>query len=210
MNIQVNLIRPSEQRSASAVSLKFLAQIAAIVAPASLLLYIGLAYLGYRDAQSGLRLLEQEKEQSIGQLVTAQRLAKALGVQQALHGEVLGWGRSRVPWHEVFDGILPNVPDTMQWRSLQMRVSMECAKDRKLRRDHLVTLVGRCQGPDAEGQVEALRRAWMEGSSLTQWVEQAEVVSFKEDDAPEAAKEDRRFQIDVKFRPGRFDAPAGR
>ena len=64
MNIQVNLIRPSEQRSANVVSLKSMGFIAAIIAPLVILLCVAWAYMGYLEARSALRLLEEESLQS--------------------------------------------------------------------------------------------------------------------------------------------------
>lgn len=210
MNIQVNLIRLSEQRSASLVSLKSMGLIAAIVVPLIAVLGLGWIYMGFLEARGALKLLEQEQEQTAQARREALALGETLRVQREILDEVLGWHRSRVPWHEVLDGILPHVPATMQWRSLQMLQETAVAKDGQLERAHAVALIGRCQGPGAEQQVEALRRAWVSEPPMGPWVEQATVAAFAEDEAPDAAREDRQFQIDVKFRPGRFHAPAGK
>ena len=208
MNVQVNLIRAPELRSASMVSLKSLGWIAVIILPLVLLLCLGWVYMGYAEARSKLRLLEEEKERTAPQRREVRTLNQTLSGQQGIYNEVMGWHHSRVPWHEMLDVLRPHVPETMQWRSLQMRQQMSVAKDGNLLREPVVVLSGRCQGPEAEAQVEMLRRAWSEVGPLARRVEQATVTAYREDETPGAAKEDRVFQIEVKFRPGRFHAPA--
>ena len=210
MNIQVNLIRPSEQRSASLVSLKSLGLMAAILVPLILLLFIGWTYMGYLEVRSALKPLEQEQEKSERQKNEAMALNKLLRAQKTLCDEVMGFHDSRVTWHIVLDQMIPQVPETMQWVDLIMKLEMLADKDGKIIRNHLLMLSGRCKGPNADEQVETFRQAWISGSVMTQWVETAEVVAFREDEAPEASKEDRKFQIDVKFHPGRFHAPTGK
>ena len=210
MNINVNLIRPGEQRSASLVSLKSLGLMVAILFPLILVLFLGWTYMGYLEVRSALKPLEQEQQKSERQKNEALALIKLLRTQKALNDEVQGFHDSRVPWHEVLDNMIPLVPDTMQWVDLKMRMEMQVVKDGQILRDHVLMLNGRCKGPNADEQVETFRREWLSGSIMTQWVEKAEVVAFREDDAPDAGKEDRKFQIDVKFHPGRFHAPTGK
>lgn len=210
MNVQVNLIRPSELRSASMVSGKSLVLIGGIVVPVVLLLWVAWTYLGSAEASSALRLLEQEKERIAPQQRTATAMRRTLDAQRALRDEATGWGRSRVAWHEVLASAAERVPPTMQWRSLQVRQQLVLdAKDQPVR-DFLLTLQGRCQGPGAEAQVEAMRRAWEAEPPLAGRVARATVASYREDDGPGAAKEDRLFQIDVQFNPGAFHAAAGK
>ncbi len=210
MNINVNLIRPSEQRSASLVSLKSLGLMAAILLPLILVLFIGWTYMGYLEVRSALKPLEHEQEKSERQKNEAMALIKQLRTQKALCEEVMGFHDSRVPWNVVLDTMIQPVPETMQWVDLKMRMEMQVAKDGQISRDHVLMLSGRCKGPNADQQVETFRRAWVSGSVMTQWVAKAEVVAFREDDGQDAAKDDRKFQIDVKFHPGRFHAPTGK
>ncbi len=210
MNLQVNLIRPQELRSASLVSLKSLGLIAGIIVPLVLLLCIGWAYMGSLEARSVLKMREQERIQAEPQQKEAVSLAKHLSKQKARYDELMGWNRSRIPWNNLLEDVRPHIPDSMQWRTLQMRTRMTVASNGVLSRESSATLIGRCKGMDAEAQVETLRRAWETEPSMTQWVAQATVTSFREDDTPGAAKEDRHFQIDVKFRPGRFHAITGK
>lgn len=210
MNLQINFIRPSEQRSASMVSLKFLGTIAAVAVPTAMLLWIGWTYMGYLEARSRLAGLEEEQAQSKHQQQEAQSLKKKYDRQRALNDELMGWSRSRVPWNEVLDGMWAGVPDTMQWRSLKMDAKISWPKDGELVREHVFVLSGRCQGPNAEGQVSDLWRSWVSNAPMSNWIQEAKVTSFTDDKTPGAAKEDRLFQIDASCYPGRFHAPAGK
>lgn len=210
MNIQINLIRPSEQRSANVVSLKSLGFIAAIIGPLVVLLCLAWAYMGYLEVRSALKLLEEERLQSERPQKEAKALKKNLDIQQGLYNEVMGWSRSRLPWNEVLDEMKAPVPEAMQWRSLQMHQQLLIDKDGQLTREHVISLIGFCRGPNADVRVEALRRAWAAEAPMTQWIAQAQVTSYKEDDSPNAGKDDRLFQIEAKCHPRRFHAPAGK
>ena len=209
MNVQVNLIRPNELRSASMVSLKSLGLIAAIVVPLVMVLGMGWNYMGYLEVRSALRNLEEQSTQSERQKKDVQVVSKNLAFQTKLHDEVMGWGQSRVAWGEMLGGMQGRVPDTMQWRSLQMIMQTLVMKDGQLVREHTLAVNGRCQGPGADQQVEALRHAWATEEPMAKWVARADVALFGEDDTPGASKEDRIFQIEVKCHPGEFHASAG-
>ncbi len=210
MNLQVNLIRPAEMRSASLVSLKSLGLIAGIVLPVIVLLFIGWTYMGYLEVRSVLSLREQERLRTEPLQKEALALAKELAAQKSLRDELMGWHRSRIPWNAVLDGAREQVPDSMQWRTLQMRTQLAVSSNGVLTRESTAMLIGRCKGPRADDQVEAFRMSWEILPAMTQWVARARVTSFREDDAPDAAKEDRHFQIDVAMRSGRFHETAGK
>lgn len=210
MNLLVNLIRPSEKRSASLVSLKSLALIAAIIAPIVLLLCVAWAYLGYVEARSALVLFAAEWEEAEGQRDTARELRKELDRRNALQEEVSGWHDARIPWHLVLDHMQDHVPPTMQWRVLQLRTEWGLGTGNIPEMTALATLSGRCEGSDAERQVEALRRAWAAKPFMAQWTDRAVVTAFREDDTAGARREDRLFQLEITFHPRSFHATAGR
>lgn len=210
MNLQVNLIRSQELRSASMVSLKSLAWIAGAIIPLVLLLWIGWTYMGYLEIRSVRDMREQERIQAEPLQKQAVAQMNRLNSQKALYNELMGWHRSRIPWNILLEEACGHVPASMQWRTLQMRTQMTVASNGLLARESVASLIGRSKGMDAEEQVEAMRRTWETAPPMTQWVAQASVAAFREDETPGAAKEDRHFQIEIQFRPGRFHATAGK
>jgi Tfp pilus assembly protein PilN len=208
VNLQVNLIRPQELRSASLVSPKSMAVIGSIVVPLALVLWLAWVFMGNLELKSELESMEQEKAGVMPQQKAARELKKRADAQAALYNEVMGWSRSRMEWSGLIDSIRARVPAQMQWQSLQMRQGFELDGKGNPFRACQILLSGRCAGPDADVHVEAMRRAWAVDPSASNRVTSADVTSYREDSSPTAGPDDRIFQIEVRFAPGRFDEAA--
>ncbi len=206
--IFINLIRPAEQRSASLVSLRSIGLIALIIVPLTLLLMLGWAYMRYAEAQSALRLVEQDWARTEERQAEVVVLQQQLTTVQRYENDLMGWGRSRLPWHIIMGAMQEHVPETLQWRSWQMQTRFNRDSNEGLQRIYRVTLSGRSLGPQAESQVEVMRAAWEAHSPPANCVEQATVTVFEDDPTPGAAIEDRVFEIDVRFTPRNFHATA--
>lgn len=209
MNLQVNLIRPTEQRSASMVSLKSLGLIAVGVSPLILLLLLMQVYLGYTEAHSTYQLLDYEWEDIQDDKERAMALAERLKSVEAIHDEVAGWGRSRRVWHEFLGALQPLVPPVMQLRAVRMRQQVALGDENEPIRYHVVTLSGRCTGADAEERVETLRRRLATDAPFIDLIERAVVTVFGDDEAEGARDEDRVFEIELDFYPSEFYAASG-
>ncbi len=188
------------------VSLKSVGLMVAMFVPVVLLLILGWAYLKLHEARSELLLAEREWEHTELRQAGAVRLQQQLATVRSYEKELTGWGRSRVPWHIVLGAPPPQVPTNMQWRTLQMQQRFERDPDARLLRLHRLTIGGRSLGAQADAQVEIMRTVWENTPPLPQWVERAVVTVFEDDTTPGAAPEDRVFEIDIRFKPGRFHA----
>lgn len=209
MSLQVNLIQEAERRSASLVRLKSIGLIAAAVAVTVLTASLAWKYLGYLEVRRALKQLEPQRVEFEQRRKETEALQQTLDIHKGYADEILGWSHSRLPWDEILAGIRKHVPDTMQWRTLQLRMQLAVGKDGHYAREHAVTLNGRHQGPNAEARVESFRRAWGTEAPMSNWTDKAVVASFTDDNTPGAAGQDRLFQIEVTFKPRSFRAPAG-
>ncbi len=209
MKSQVNLIRSSEQRSASMVSLKSLALIFSIVIPLVILLLIAWAWMGYTERRSALQLVEGQWEEAERRVEEAQAVSRNLREVERYHTEVDGWNRSRLVLHEWLAGLQQIIPEEMQLRTLQARQRAEFVEDAGASRFFTVTLTGRCVGPDAENTVEVFRETLESESAFDSLIERVAVTGFQEDQSDGAAEHDRVFQIDVTFKARSFIETAG-
>ena len=208
--LRINFIRAFEQRSGSMVSLKSLVWIGVLVLPLIIAVVLGIAYVRYTEARSALRLTESDWERTRRQQEEALALRQQLDALRSYDDELMGWGRSRLPWHLILGNIQPHVPPEMQWRQLQMQQRLVRHAETGLTREHRLSISGRSLGPESEAQVELMRGAWTGFPPMSNWVERSVVTVFDDDATPGARREDRMFEITVQFHPGRFHAPAGR
>jgi Tfp pilus assembly protein PilN len=197
MNIQINLIRLSEQRSASVVSLKAAGMMVAILVPLILILLIIQARLSVAEQKSHLELLESRWSTVSQQRRTAQALENELKGRRASLEELRGWSRSRPEWHQWLEAIQTVVPPEIQFRALQSRQTLQL-EGGKIVRATSVTISGLSVGSEAEMRVEAMRRELVT-EVLAEEVQAARVTAFREDVRPGAQPLDRAFEVRVDF-----------
>ena len=209
MNIQVSLLKSTEVRSASMVSVKTYILIAALVIPLVLIFVLGMAWMRYSDRANTLAVLEHQWEDAQRNQRVAAALLREVEEIQSIHQAVYGWHTSRGPWAKFLQALPDVVPAEIQLLSLQMRATPEAPPGGELIQSFRVTLTGRCVGPDADERVEMLRYALASMAPFDEWTERARVSSFAEDTGAGAGPLDRVFQIDVYFQPRSYDEVAG-
>ncbi len=202
MNLQINLLRASEQRSASVISIKFIALGFGILIPTVLIVMIGLAFFSYRENESLANLREQEWTTIDSFRKESAALNTRLRNASRQQKEIMGWNLSRLLWNEYLSVLQQLVPPEIQLRALQTRQTLSLSQGQPARMLTL-TLGGRCIGPDAEERVAAFRRALAEHAD----VRRAEVTAFREDGGARAEPWDRIFQIEIQFKPRLFNEP---
>ena len=208
MNLQVNLIRATERRSASLVSLKAVGMIVAIVLPLIFVLLYMAMYFQLAEARSELVMLESEWGRTGPRVQEADDLITRYDELMVYSEAVQGWNRSRLPWGAYLDALQRQVPERIQLRSMLMSQVLAREGDGPLERRHVVVITGRCQGPGADELVEAFRAAFTSTAPLEQWVKRAAIVSFGEDRTPGTAADHYLFELELEFHPGSFDAVA--
>lgn len=210
MNLSINLIQPSEVRSASLVTAKTYILATTIVVLLGSLIVIGQAWLSNSGQQAQLQFLEDQWQDASRRQREAQALEREVQELRAIHTAVSGWRNAQIQWPEFLDLLREQVPSNVQLRTFQLRSEPDTPAGGGMRQTAQLTLGGFAAGPDAETTVEHLRAALNGTPPFDHWTDRARVSSFREDPAAGPDSADRIFQLDVRFIPRSFDAPAGR
>jgi hypothetical protein len=210
MNLQVNLIHKSEQRSGSVVSLKSLVRIGGVVIPIVILLAIGMSFVKFMVLQSELKILEDEWLDAEPKKAEALSLADQLRDNRNLFEELQGWRESHLDWHVHLAKIQSLVPPTMQLRSLAVNQVIQLLETAVPARVFTAKIAGRCQGRNAESDIEFFKRQVERVPPLVDDIATVIVTGYGEDRSEGAGEFDRVFQIDCNYRPRSFDETAGR
>ncbi len=210
MNLSINLIQPSEVRSASLVTAKTYILVSTIVVLLGSLMLIGQAWLSNSSQQAQLQFLEDQWQDASRRQREAQALEREVRELRSIHAAVSGWSYAQIQWPDFLDLLRDHIPSNIQLRTFQLRSEPDTPAGGGMRQTAQLTLGGFAAGPDAENTVEYLRSALDGTPPFDTWTDRARVSSFREDPAAGPDSEDRIFQLDIRFIPRSFDAPAGR
>jgi len=220
MSLQVNLLIPSEQRSAAPVNLKLMIRLAYLAVPAALLLFGLAGVVDLMTLKSELNRLERKWGKNaegvwvVDEPDRHRTLFRGLEMAQQEQGvikrnddilkELRGWKNSRMHWHVALSNICAEVPPSTQILNLMISQKMQLPDQRtKQVRARLfeLTLKGKAKGRTAKQDIETLsdRLAGLES------VASASIPSFDVDSSQGANQdEDRVFTIKCSFVPREF------
>jgi len=207
MNLRVDLILPTEQRSASVVSAKSLVRIAMIVVPLILAVIIASVVMSMMRYRSDLIELERQWKEAEPKKEAAANLRKELAATQDLEKKLMGWKGSRVDWHRQLRGIQKEIPAEarIQLNRLTVNSVLSLEGGKIPVRSDSATLMGTAFGENARVNVENLKQALLKSSTLTGYVNQVEVIRFDQSRDEKASKLDRTFRIDMMYKPRKFE-----
>ena len=206
MNLRVDLILPTEQRSASVVSLKSLIRIAIIVVPIIILLAIAMGVLYMLSYRNDFKDMEEQWKDAQPKQEAAGRLRQELIANEDLAVKVAGWATSRLLWHEQLRGIQKAVQPEFKIQLLRLALSSSqfMVDNRIPARGGGLVVQGLALGENAEANVRNLQQAFLTSPALTGCVTQVEVKRFEASTVEKATKYDRFFQIDLNYAPRKF------
>ncbi len=205
MNLRVDLILPTEQRSASVINVKSLTRISMIVVPVVVGLVIALAVMNIMRSRSDLRDLESQWKDAEPKKKAAAALRAELAVNQDLERRVTGWTRSRFNWHEQLRGIQKEIPEGLriQLAALSISSSLIVVGNTPARGASL-TLRGLAFGENTEANVKTLKDSLLKSPVLSGAVGSVDITLFAANTSAGANKLDRIFQIDVYYNARKF------
>jgi hypothetical protein len=206
MNLRVDLILPTEQRSASVVSIKSLVRITVIIIPVVLFIIIALAVMNMMRYKSELNGLDAQWKDAEPKKAAAAALRTDLAANIALRSKLTGWTSSRINWQEQLKGIQKEIPAELRIQLSRLGISSGTSLDNKIpARGAALTIQGTAFGENAEQNVQNLKQALLKSPVLAGCVEQVDVTRFEASTSLGASKSDRLFQIDVKYKPRKFE-----
>ena len=219
MNLRVDLILPTEQRSASVVSVKSLIRIAAIVVPLVLLIVIAWVVTSLMQTRGELNRLEAQwdefgaekawgpkKELTPQKVIDARNIKAELNKTLAIEKSLAGWATSRMLWDEQLKGIRKEIPPALRIQLTKLTVVSTMGVSSKTPvRANFLTMMGVAYGDNAETSVQTFQKALLNTSSSAGRVVSVEVPQCVDNKAPGANKSDRFFKIDMQYKPRKFE-----
>jgi len=205
MNLRVDLILESEQRSGSLLNKKFLLRAVAIVVPLAVLLLI------FKEAGRALRLngeltaLTQQWKVIEPKQQQALRFMETYRWNLEIQKELEGWRKSRLDWHTQLVGLMRETPRNIQLQSLRVDQALQMVDNKTPARKFTLALKGKAVGVDAETAVKLLERRLREAPPFAGITTNVQVTQFGADPSKDAKKEDRIFEISCAYRDLKFE-----
>lgn len=207
MNLRVDLILPTEQRSASVINVKSLARIASIVIPTILGLVIALAVMNMIRHRSDLKDLEAQWTQAKPKKEAAAKLRTELAANQDLEKKLTAWTKARLDWHEQLRGIQKEVQAEFRIQLSSLTVSSGMMLTDKgtipARTDSLI-LKGMAFGENTEANVQKFKASLSASPTLAGRIESIDITQFDASKSAGANKLDRVFKIEARYTARKF------
>jgi len=204
MNLHVDLIVPSERRSANPLNARSAQRVLLIVGPVAALLLIGTLVVGFLQLKWELSMLETQWSTTAPRKTEADALRNQVSENSDVLAEVRGIKASRIPMRELVAGILIETPPSIQLRGLTVNQFPTLEVDGRLARHGGFSAEGKVSGAQAEEDVSTLRERFTQAPVFTQLVASATVAEYGPDPARGAGREDRTFRIDATLQPRPF------
>jgi hypothetical protein len=205
MNLRVDLILPSEARSASVFTPKLILRIVSFVAPAIILAVTAAAVLRVMDMATKADALERRWLQAEPKQQHAIELAGKLNANKKIRDELEGWRQSQVNWHSQIAALPKMTPRTVQLLDLnadQVLETME--KEQTLARAFTMQIRGRAVGKGSDLAVDEFEQHLRTFADFAPLMENVEVIAFGADTTKGASEDDRLFTIRCKYLPRPF------
>lgn len=205
MNLRVDLILESEQRSASLISRKSLIRIVSIVIPAVIVLLVTLQVMRLLAVKNEERAVEarwlttEPLEKKAGELAGVRR------ANDALLAELEGWSKSRISWNEQLLALTSVVPTNMQLTELRIGQTFQVIQDKVPARVFGMNLKGMSYGTEAESSVKKMEQTLSQDALFSNLIRRVEVPMYGAANTEGANKDDRIFEIRCGYRERAFE-----
>jgi len=196
MNLRVDLILESEQRSASLVSPRMALRIAAVTGPAIVLALIGLAAFSIFNLRSKVKLLEADWQLLEPRKNRAITLAERVTVNEEARAELEGWSSCHIDWNEQLSALQTAVPPNIHLSVLKIAQVLQLVDDIDPARAFSLSISGKAVGSTAEADIQTLKDRLVTAPAFTAAVETVRVPEYKAD--PDN-KTNRLFRINCEY-----------
>lgn len=205
MNLRVDLILESEQRSGSIVTVKSLVRIVSILVPLIVVLLLSWQAYGVVRIKSELRSTEA-RWQSVEPLEKkAKELAQERQANEDQLAQLNGWRKSHIDWNAHLLQLFHSVPENIQLQNLRVSQALQVTSNKAPARVFTLELRGKAFGAEAESSVNSFKRLLSDDPAFTNDLIKVEVPLFGADTAAGAGKNDRVFEIRCGYRERLFE-----
>jgi len=206
MNLRVDLILESEQRSGSAVNVQSIKRIGSVVGPAVALLLAAVLVWKFIRVQHEYRILSDEWDMTEPQREAADTRLKAFQVNAAILQEIEGWEKARIAWHGQINGLIRAVPATVQLDTLRVNQNLQLTANKNVpARAFVMDLRGKAVGGGAEESVRQFEQALENREPFKSAVDSVKVPVYAADPSKDADRNDRIFGITCSYKQKVFE-----
>ena len=199
MNLRIDLILDTEQRSGSLLNAKSLTRLVSILVPllaAGLIAWQLFIVVGLRKQLNDLILDWEIKQPQSEKAIT---LTKEFESHKSILRELEGWKKSRIAWNDQISQIMKITPENIQLQTLTMHQVLSLYKKTSPARMYALSLAGKATGRTAEKSVRGFEQKLQSSSAFTGVVEKVTVPQYGEDPSADADRDDRIFQIETDY-----------
>ena len=201
MSLRVNLIIPSEQRSASRINIRSVSRLANIVIPSIIIFMAGIQILKYSVTISELHMLESKWTLAEPKQNRSRELLAHLHYNMQTSAELEKWKDSRINWNQQLQAILESAPKTIQATSLFISSKLENPSiPSPPIRSYILIIDGKNSGKKAMDHIEIFKQNLEKHCSKIDIIESIEVSNYEADTSDNATQFDRIFQIECIYK----------
>jgi len=202
MNLRVDLILESEQRSGSRINPKAVLRGITILIPGIILLALAAQVVQVVGLQRELKHLRAEMERKGPQREKAQSLVEEYRAHRDIQKEFNGWKRTRIDWHTQLTGLMQAVPTNIQLGTLTLSQTLQLYDDKVPSRLYTMTMQGKAVNEDAQASIKELKQQFTFAPAFTSLTQEVTVPHYA---AGEENNEDRVFEMRCVYRAQKFE-----
>jgi hypothetical protein len=200
MNLRVDLILETEQRSASIFNLKTMVRAVAILIPSIIAVFFLVSFFEFWTLKSTVNDMKTEEEIKKPKVARADALRAEVDQNETIKTELQGRKNSAIDWHVQFVELMKLIPDEMHFDSLRMTHTF-ASENNVTSRKFDMTVAGKSQGTRSEDNVLLVKRSLTISDFFKKYMNPPDVPVFKQDTDPGAKKTDRIFRIECNYKP---------
>ncbi len=209
MNLHVDLILESEQRSASVFSVKALARFGTVAGPILAVLLLAWAVFGFLRLKGQVNDLETQWKAAEPRKLSSLRYRQQLSANKKIMDELEGWQASQLAWHTQLIAVQQEIPDTVQLHRMLINQTLQLVNNRTPTRTFIMTIDGRAMGDTAETDIQSLKNHLEHADAFVGIVKEdgVRVPVYGADPTPGVNRADRIFKIQCMYEDKPFAKP---
>jgi hypothetical protein len=204
MNLRVDLILESEQRSASMFNLKSLLRLVVIAIPSSIIALFLFSSIGLMSLKRDVKLLQDENEIKQPKVTRADALSVEVAKNESMSKELAGWHNSALDWHTQLVAIMKATPEEMYFETLRASHAFQTENNIPARTFSIV-MTGKSKGKYSEDNVLKMKRTLTISDFFAIYMDPPKVPVFKQDPSAKAKDSDRIFRIECSYKPRKME-----
>ena len=201
MNLQINLIYPWEQRSASPINTKSVVRMASIIVPLILVVIVGFGVLSSMMLKNNLKDSEAVWAQYEPRQNEITELRVRIDTLKSVLAELERYEGARLDWSSYLNAIVELAPESMQITSIDMQSNQaQDEEDEKVPlQKYSLKIMGDTYGQAANADLEKFKNQVKDAEPFKGAVSESDITQYRE-----VSPTNIRFTIEVDFESLKF------